>query len=96
MHDDDVGFEKQWRWVCPECEAPLLYQCRQYEDKPKKDAAAATTATGTIGGDNKYLLYAYPAGLIRSVGECRVAEEVARMNAKAPVGQAQQSITESK
>ena len=61
------GYEKQWRRICNECESPLGYQCRPYEEKCKP------------GNGTRYLFYVYPKGIINTIGECRVAKEVAKM-----------------
>ena len=66
-----VGYEKQWRWNCPECEAPLAYQSRPFEEKAKKE---------NIKEGDKFFLYTYNNAIIKSVADCRVAQEVAKMN----------------
>ena len=66
------GYEKQWRRICQECESPLGYQTRPYEDK----------------GKSGYYLYIYPKGVVSSVGDCRVAKEIAKLAAEKKVKQA--------
>eukprot|EP01022_Parablepharisma_sp_SALTPOND_P007841 TRINITY_DN13350_c0_g2_i1.p5 TRINITY_DN13350_c0_g2~~TRINITY_DN13350_c0_g2_i1.p5 ORF type:complete len:191 (-),score=18.51 TRINITY_DN13350_c0_g2_i1:672-1244(-) len=58
------GYEKQWRRMCPECEAPLGYQCRPYDEKVKAKE------------NTKYYLYIYQKGLVSSVGDCKVAKAI--------------------
>jgi len=69
-----LGYEKQWRRICPECEAPLAYQCRPYEKKFKEGEF--------LDKNIKYYLYVYPKALISSIGDCKVAQEVAKLSNK--------------